>query len=148
VQFLIGDIIHSKINGVFHGATSFPRSVGLAGASEVKVYGNQERRKRPRAELHWAVRLFTGNVKAPIETRTENLSADGFYCVSPEPFAAGQVVRCVIKAPWHSQNGEGPLSLCCQARIVRVKLAGSHGPFGIGCRIEEYSVTVESAPNS
>jgi len=120
----------------------FPECVALGRASEVMLYGDRERRKRLRAQLHWGIRLITPSSAVPVETHTENVSSDGFYCVSTAPLAAGQVFDCIVTVPWHGDADDGPLCLRCRARVIRVNPQGPHGPFGICCQIEQYSVSV------
>lgn len=47
-----------------------------------------EHRRRARTQVHWPILfLITGSRGgAPIETITENLSSDGFYCLCPTPY--------------------------------------------------------------
>jgi c-di-GMP-binding flagellar brake protein YcgR len=97
-----------------------------------------ERRKRLRVDLHLNVR-FAKFGSRPIETRTKNLSSEGFYCLSPEPLTPGEELACVIVIPAEDpQSREDALSLECRARVVRVEKAEREGFFGIACHMENY----------
>ena len=41
-----------------------------------------ERRKRKRVAVHWLVRLFEPMGNKSVKSTTENLSSEGFYCLS------------------------------------------------------------------
>ena len=97
-----------------------------------------DRRKRVRVPVHWPVRLF-GEVGRPaVETATENLSSEGFFCISNQRFEAGERLECEIVLPAKSL-GTPKTSLkllCCViVRLVEHRRAG----FGLGCQIEEYT---------
>jgi hypothetical protein len=98
-----------------------------------------ERRRRRRVRLHWPLSILKGQPRARIlATVTEDLSSCGFCCVVDEPLAVGESVPCVLGfAP--KQDPQGSQGLRCQAQVVWVRVT-EDGRFGMGCRIDEYSV--------
>ena len=100
---------------------------------------SDDRRKRKRVSLHWPVRLFRQTGKLPVESTTENLSSEGLYCITQEPFKRGEHLQCMIVIPETVVGLESPILLECQVTIRRVENL-RHG-FGLGCHIEDYSLT-------
>lgn len=97
-----------------------------------------ERRKRLRVDLHLNVRL-TRPGSRPIESRTRNLSSEGFYCLSPEPLTLGEELDCMILIPAEDPKfRDDALGLECRARVVRVEKSEREGFFGIGCHMQDY----------
>ena len=103
----------------------------------------EERRKRKRIALHWPVRLFREAVTSSITSTTENLTSNGFYCVSQEPFKTGERLECIIAIPAGSFGySNSPVSLQCRVRVMRVE--DQREGFGLGCYIEDYDLLVNS----
>ena len=101
--------------------------------------GVPERRKRIRMQIHWPVLLIQQGTMGVLETVTENLSSDGFYCHSIVPLTSGQLIGCTLRVPAHHPTNSGEmLSLECKVRVVRVESLDGPGSYGIGCRIEDY----------
>jgi hypothetical protein len=73
-----------------------------------------------------------------LETVTQNLSSDGFYCRIGTPFVAGERLECAFSVPAHHPNTTEQMLLECKVRIVRVEEPDENGLYGIGCRIEDY----------
>ena len=110
-------------------------------SAEVEMPLLRERRRRLRADVHWAVSLLGCSSRGPIESVTDNLSSDGFYCRCDELFVAGEFLECIISIPAHSRNGHPEcLALRCLVQVVRVELLAAGGRCGIGCHIEGYRV--------
>ena len=104
----------------------------------------EERRKRKRVALHWPVRLFRSPDTQSVESTTENLTSNGFYCVSREPFQLGERLECVIAIPAGSFGySSSPISLQCRGRVMRVE-DQRHDGFGLGCYIEDYDLLINS----
>jgi hypothetical protein len=100
----------------------------------------QERRQRPRSNVHWTVYIFGGDETRPLESRTKNLSSNGFYCFLPEPLSTGQRLCCQIMVPSDSINrNQETISLKCTIRVLRVEPVET-GVFGMACLIEDYTV--------
>src|SRR5690349_14384259 len=103
----------------------------------------EERRKRKRVALHWPVRLFRNPETQSVESTTENLTSNGFYCVSKEPFELGERLECVIAIPAGSFGySNSPICLQCRVRVTRVESQGE--TFGLGCYIEDYDLLINS----
>ena len=101
--------------------------------------GPSERRNRVRTQVHWTILLFRENTSKAVTTITQNLSSNGFYCLSPSPFVLGERVYCSLEVPTHDPLGKDrSLPLECHARVVRVEPESGDGSFGVACRIEEY----------
>jgi hypothetical protein len=82
----------------------------------------------------------------PIESTTKNLSSEGFYCVTTEPFAVGERLQCVIELPADIVASESSVGLQCHLTVRRVE--SLHEGFGLGCHIEDYSLLTGSAAQS
>lgn len=103
----------------------------------------EERRKRKRIALHWPVRLFRDPAAPSVESITENLTSNGFYCISKEPFELGERLECIIAIPAGSFGyNESPIRLQCRVRVARVE--GQQEGFGLGCYIEDYDLLTNS----
>ena len=104
-----------------------------------------DRRKRVRVPVHWPVRLFGGVGNPAVETATENLSSDGFLCISNQRFEAGERLECEIVLPAESLGTpKKSLKLQCWVIVRRVE----HRPagFGLGCQIEKYTLVAGPRP--
>jgi hypothetical protein len=102
-----------------------------------------ERRKRNRVALHWPVRLFRPQGNLIIESTTENLTSDGFYCVSQESFQVGERLQSVIAIPADSFGcSDSPISLQCRVRVMRVE--SQTDGFGLGCSIDDYALLMSA----
>ncbi len=100
---------------------------------------SEERRKRKRVALHWPVRLFRDLAAPSVESTTENLTSNGFYCVSREPFQLGERLECIIAIPAGSFGyAESPIRLQCRVRVTRIE--DQNEGFGLGCYIEDYDL--------
>jgi len=107
-----------------------------------------DRRRRVRTHLHVPVFFFASGERAAVETMTQDLSSQGFYCVSPVPFPVNGLVPCNMKIPvYQPDRSEQFVPMSCRVRIARVELLADSN-YGIGCAIEDYtfqnSFTAES----
>ncbi len=99
----------------------------------------EERRKRKRIALRWPVRLFRDPAMPSVESTTENLTSNGFYCVSREPFQLGERLECIIAIPAGSFGyAKSPMCLQCRVRVARIE--DQRDGFGLGCYIEDYDL--------
>lgn len=100
-----------------------------------------ERRTQSRSDLRVPLFLLAPGWHAPIQTETENLSMDGFYCYAPKALAPGEHVRFLLFLPAATREPEGATT-CIQgaAEVVRVATEASRTDFGIGCRVTNYRV--------
>jgi hypothetical protein len=99
----------------------------------------EERRKRQRMALRWPVRLFRDPAAPSVNSTTEDLTSNGFYCVSKVPFRPGERMECSIAIPAGSFGyAESPIRLQCRVCVTRVDNRGDG--FGLGCYIEDYDL--------
>jgi hypothetical protein len=98
----------------------------------------QERRKRTRAALHWTVYLKRPGQEEEVRAETRDLSSQGFFCLSPQPFETGETLGCTIVLPAPGEDAESR-TLCGRASVLRVEAAGPR-LFGIACRLEDYTL--------
>jgi len=111
------------------------------------VAGRVERRRWVRTRLHWHVQFFGLGETGNVETTTQNLSSQGFYCISPVPSVPGERFICTLKVPAHQpDSADRLLSMECQVRILRVDPA--EGSYGFACQIEEYQFLHKSSAMS
>jgi len=104
-----------------------------------------DRRKRGRVPVHWPVRLF-GEVGRPaVETATENLSCEGFFCISNQRFEAGERLECEIVIPAESL-GAPNTSLKLQCCVIVRRVEHRRSGFGLGCQIEKYTLVAGPRP--
>jgi len=107
------------------------------------MLASEERRRRKRIALHWPVRLFRDPTTPSVESTTENLTSNGFYCFSKEPFRLGERLECIIAIPAGSFcYGESPIRLQCRVRVTRIE--DQVEGFGLGCYIEDYDLLTDS----
>ena len=106
-----------------------------------------DRRRRKRVALHWPVRLFRHPEQASVESITENLSSEGLYCITQEPFKPGERLQCEIVLPGETFGSSEPsLRLQCHVTVRRVEHLDRG--FGLGCHIEDYSLDTGSPPSA
>jgi hypothetical protein len=99
----------------------------------------QEQRKRIRVHVHWPVTFSRSRLSEAVETTTQNLSSEGFYCFARTAFVPGELMACTLRVPSHQPHSpESVLLWECRVRIVRVDPANESGFYGIGCRVEDY----------
>lgn len=114
-----------------------PAFLDAQGAPEKTV--STERRRRPRAQVHWPLCFSRRGGADLIRTITHDLSSHGFYFIANAGFIAGEVRECTLVVPTHHPNGGRPaLPVLCKVRVVRVEPLGDGGFCGVGCAIEDY----------
>jgi hypothetical protein len=100
----------------------------------------QERRQRPRSNVHWTVYIFGGDGTRPLESRTKNLSSNGLYCYVQERLTIGERLHCQIMVPGDDiSRSHETISLNCRVKVLRVEPFDSH-VYGVACLIEDYTV--------
>jgi c-di-GMP-binding flagellar brake protein YcgR len=100
-----------------------------------------ERRRSPRATLHWTLYLMCSGAKHPLRTEARDISRDGFYCLLDQSIRPGERIQCEIVVPTHnSQDPDDVVYLRCRAQAVRVEQIRAGAEFGLACRIEDYCV--------
>lgn len=111
---------------------------GRRGSPAIAKSAPSERRKWGRVNVHWPIVLFPSQSgEDAVQTITENLSSQGFYCLSRKPFTVGELLLCTIQIPVND-FGAGASHLECQVRVVRVEKEAADDQYGIGCRMEDY----------
>ncbi len=93
--------------------------------------------------LRWPVLLARSGDSRIVEAETENLSSQGFFCISRESFGIGERLNCIVVLPakgwgYHAQS----VWLHCRAEVIRVEIQAPASGFGLGCRMEEFSLRV------
>ena len=102
-----------------------------------------DRRRRKRIPVHWRVRLFRQSERASVESVTENLSSEGLYCITQEPFKLGEDLKCEIVLPGEIFGSSEPsIRMQCHLTVRRVEHLDRG--FGLGCHIEDYSLATGS----
>jgi hypothetical protein len=101
-----------------------------------------DRRRRPRFRLAYPVRLCRPGDAVHIETRTEDLSCEGFFCFSVRLFPLHQTLECelVIFGDKPAQPIEQEMVLRCRAEVVRIAPRGLGAKFGVACRFMDYMI--------
>lgn len=133
----------ANLSGTLRGLQPFPEYLVLKQSAEGEMLVQRERRRRVRADVHWAVRLarHVGRTPVEIESVTDNLSTEGFYCRCDESFVPGEFLECMIFVPTHSRNAQPEcLRLHCLVQVRRTESLAVDGRRGIGCHIEAYDV--------
>jgi hypothetical protein len=100
-----------------------------------KVEG-RERRGRERVALCWQLRLRKPGCELVVEAESENLSSEGFYCLTTGSFVQGERVECLLPLPVGMGPRKWELSIC--ASIVRIEYRDAETRCGLACQIEDY----------
>ena len=97
-----------------------------------------ERRRWPRAHLHWQVQFF-GPDGGPILCTTRDVCSGGFYVLSERAFAPGERLHAILSMPsYRSRGGDESLLVRCRVEVVRVERGTPENWSGIACRILDY----------
>lgn len=109
-----------------------------------KVSYIPERRRRPRLRLACPVRLHRTGETSWIETKTEDISCEGFYCVTGQVFSIPETLECELVIPsgeLGTQDHE--MVLRCRAEVVRIEPQADNKAYGIACRLMDYNLDVQ-----
>lgn len=99
-----------------------------------------ERRKQRRLPLRWPIRV-SAKPLGTARTNTENLSAQGFFCILESSPPLGTILECNLTVPNYSPTSPDALrSIQCQAEVVRLEARGNETGFGVGCRILDFKL--------
>ena len=101
-----------------------------------------DRRRRPRLRLAYPIRLHQPGKEARVDATTEDLSCEGFFCISEQGFSPNQILECELVIP-NDKPGEATehdMVLRFNAEVVRVVPQGSGGAFGVACRFANYTI--------
>ena len=100
-----------------------------------------DRRRRPRLMLAYPVRLSRVGNGSLVETKTENISCEGFFCITESFFSPREKLDCeLMLTSKGDQRMDEAIILHCQAEVVRVVKHKDNSAFGLACRVADYSV--------
>jgi hypothetical protein len=101
-----------------------------------------DRRGRQRLKLPYSIVLHRMGETAGVQTATEYISSDGFFCISEQPFSPNEKLDCevVIPNPDSGSLGGESIVLHCRAEVVRVVTDGIKPGYGLACRLNDYTV--------
>jgi hypothetical protein len=90
--------------------------------------------------------LLGTDSQTPVWSETADMSADGFYCTTAQPFSPGEKLECLIALPSQplGPSRRNQLYLKGQVDVIRLVLNNNTG-FGIGCRICHYRLVASPA---
>src|SRR5579863_4628734 len=84
-----------------------------------------DRRRRPRFRLSYPIRLWQLGEATRLETKTIDLSCEGFFCSSERIVSLHQTLECeLVISGDTSQHPELDIILRCRAEVVRVAPRG------------------------
>ena len=94
-----------------------------------------DRRKRKRVPVHWLVQFLGQAGRQQAEATTENLSSEGFYCISRKPFKLGERLDCEIALPAEAVgSSEATVRIQCHVTVKRVEPVNRGGNSWIPAR--------------
>lgn len=101
-----------------------------------------DRRRRPRLRLTYPLRLYRHGETFRVETRTEDISCEGFFCVVGRKYSVGEILECelVIPSDELGQSFGHDMVLRCRAEVVRVAPQADRAAFGLACRLADYTI--------
>jgi hypothetical protein len=101
-----------------------------------------ERRHRPRLRLAYTVRLTRLSGGAWIETTTEDISCEGFFCVTDAALSPREILACELVLAPESERAalQETIILRCRAEVVRVERRNDKSCFGVACRLSDYTI--------
>jgi len=108
---------------------------------------NDERRRLPRFRMRCPVFLWKSTDGTFTRTVTENLTASGFFCLSPDKYLPGEKLEAMLELPaakWIKARHSTVL-LRCTVEVVRIDASPSQG---FACRIRDFLVTSAPAPST
>ena len=101
-----------------------------------------DRRRRSRLRLTYPLRLYRPGEVSRIETKTQDISCEGFFCITDRVFSPSEFLECelVIPSAELGQPLERDMILRCRAEVVRVVQQGGETAFGVACRLADYTI--------
>jgi hypothetical protein len=107
--------------------------------AEASAWSGPERRRRSRSTLRCPLTLFGCNSTEAVNSTTDNISCEGFYCLTPSPYRTGERLTALVRIPAYDPNSkEQTCTLSCQVRVVRVDPCDGEGLYGMACGIDDY----------
>ena len=104
-----------------------------------------DRRRRPRLRLAYPLRLYRSGEVSRTVTKTEDISCEGFFCVTDRRFSPFETLECELLIPLQEAGltAEHDIILRCQAEVVRVVQRVDEAAYGIACRLSDYTIGSE-----
>lgn len=104
-----------------------------------------DRRRRSRLRLAYPLRLYRLGEASRTETKTEDISCEGFFCVTDRRFSPSETLECELVIPGEEpgQAPEQDIILRCRADVVRVVPNADKTAFGVACRLADYTIGPE-----
>ena len=100
-----------------------------------------DRRRRQRLKLPYSIVLHRIGEPTGVQTATEYISSDGFFCISEQPFSPNENVDCEVVIPSQDSTCDAEsLVLRCRAEVIRVVTDGINPGYGLACRLKDYTV--------
>lgn len=114
--------------------------------SKVLPHEFADRRRRPRLRLAYPLRLLPADRRSSIETTTVDISCEGFFCLTESTLKLREKLDCELVIPAGKDDPEAleeTIVLRLHAEVVRIVRHSSDSPFGIGCRIADYTINCD-----
>jgi hypothetical protein len=104
-----------------------------------------DRRRRRRLRLAYPLRLYRSGDASRTETTTEDISCEGFFCVTDRHFSPFETLECELLIPLQEAGltTDHDIILRCQAEVVRVVQRVDEAAYGIACRLSDYTIGSE-----
>jgi PilZ domain len=108
----------------------------------IVVTATADRRRRPRLKLEYPVCLYRSGEASPVETKTEDMSCEGFFCITEQAFHPRETLECALVIPSEELGlpAEHDFVLRCRAEVVRVVPRDDSTAFGVACRLADYTL--------
>ena len=103
----------------------------------------QHHQDRGRVTLRCSVTIAESGRGRKVQTVTENLGSDGFYCILSESPQMGESFETEIALSTGSPWGVKSAKLLCLAHVNRIDVRGPHR-FGVDFSIDEYTIAMAS----
>jgi hypothetical protein len=103
---------------------------------------SMERRKQSRTDLHIPLFLLPAGRSEPIQTETENVSLNGFFCYTKHLFAPGEHLKFLLLFPEVASGLQTTKTTYLHgvAEVTRITTNQLELEFGIGCHLTTYRV--------
>jgi len=75
-------------------------------------------------------------------TKTQDISCEGFFCITDRVFSPSEFLECELVIP-NAELGqplERDMILRCRAEVVRVVQQAGETAFGVACRLTDYTI--------
>ena len=100
-----------------------------------------ERRNQPRTNLRVPLYLLPKGATVPIQTETEDLSLEGFYCYTERFFTPSEYCQFLMLLPPATKSSLSLGGICLQGSVQVVRLTVTADlKYGLGCHLVSYRV--------